>query len=85
MKLRICDQVMAVDYMINIPVQKGHCQTKMTCALKNMKGCIGPYYRGKCVADNGIGIGSCTKGFHHNIQGCPPKAKDILEYLEKNK
>lgn len=29
-----------VDYMINVPVLKGHCQTKMTCALKNMKGLI---------------------------------------------
>jgi uncharacterized protein (DUF362 family) len=40
MKIKICDQALAVDYLINIPVLKGHCQTKMTCALKNMKGCI---------------------------------------------
>jgi uncharacterized protein (DUF362 family) len=40
MKLKVCDEVMALDYLINIPVLKGHCQTKMTCALKNMKGCI---------------------------------------------
>lgn len=26
--------------MINLPVLKGHCQTRMTCALKNVKGCI---------------------------------------------
>ena len=38
--INVCDQVMKVDYMINIPVLKGHCQTRMTCALKNMKGCI---------------------------------------------
>jgi uncharacterized protein (DUF362 family) len=239
MKLKICDQVKAVDYLINIPVLKGHCQTKLTCALKNMKGCIpdiekrrfhtmglhrpiaylnkaikqdlilvdglmgdlkfeegghpvqmnrilaakdpvlvdsyvasligfelaevpyiqiaesigvgstnlesavvyelnndknspgipnihkfggysqyieereacsacygslvhamerlrehgrlskvksklyiGQYYQGKCL--DGIGIGSCTKDFQHFIQGCPPKAKDIIDHFEKN-
>lgn len=40
MQIKICDRVTALDYLINIPVLKGHCQTKMTCALKNMKGCI---------------------------------------------
>ena len=28
------------DYLIDLPVLKGHCQTRMTCALKNLKGCI---------------------------------------------
>ncbi|NLA93485.1 MAG: DUF362 domain-containing protein [Spirochaetales bacterium] len=28
------------DYLINLPVLKGHCQTKITCALKNLKGII---------------------------------------------
>ena len=32
--------IMDVDFLINLPVLKGHCQTAMTCALKNMKGCI---------------------------------------------
>lgn len=40
MSLAICDCVADFDYLINIPVLKGHCQTKMTCALKNMKGLI---------------------------------------------
>lgn len=40
MELNICDQVMRLDYLINMPVLKGHCQTKITCALKNLKGCI---------------------------------------------
>ncbi len=40
MKLSICDSAMALDFLINVPVLKGHCQTKMTCALKNMKGLI---------------------------------------------
>lgn len=40
MTINICNQVLKVDYLINMPVLKGHCQTKMTCALKNLKGCI---------------------------------------------
>lgn len=40
MKINICDYVTKVDYLINMPVLKGHCQTNITCALKNMKGCI---------------------------------------------
>ena len=40
MALHICDTVETVDFLINVPVLKGHCQTKMTCALKNMKGLI---------------------------------------------
>ncbi|MGI5859854.1 MAG: DUF362 domain-containing protein [Tepidanaerobacteraceae bacterium] len=39
-KLNICNEVLKLDYLINMPVLKGHCQTKMTCALKNLKGCI---------------------------------------------
>ena len=38
--IRICDVVKSVDFMINVPVMKGHGQTKITCALKNMKGLI---------------------------------------------
>lgn len=40
MRISVCDHVMGVGYLINVPVMKGHCQTNMTCALKNMKGCI---------------------------------------------
>ena len=39
-RLNICDIPLSLDYMINIPVLKGHCQTKITCALKNNKGLI---------------------------------------------
>ena len=28
------------DFLIDLPVLKGHCQTMLTCALKNLKGCI---------------------------------------------
>ena len=40
LELKICDSVKDVDFLINVPVMKGHCQTKITCALKNMKGLI---------------------------------------------
>ncbi len=40
LKLRICKKVDEIDFLINVPVLKGHCQTRMTCALKNMKGLI---------------------------------------------
>jgi len=39
-ELSICESVLNADYLINIPVLKGHCQTKLTCCLKNLKGCI---------------------------------------------
>ena len=40
MQLNICNSYKNVDFFINVPVLKGHCQTKITCALKNMKGMI---------------------------------------------
>ena len=40
MTLKICRRALEADYLISLPVMKGHCQTGMTCALKNMKGCI---------------------------------------------
>ncbi len=39
-KIRVCNRALASDFLISLPVLKGHCQTRMTCALKNMKGCI---------------------------------------------
>ena len=38
--LQICACVRDWDYLINVPVLKGHCQTNITCALKNLKGLI---------------------------------------------
>lgn len=38
--ISICQCVRDFDFLINVPVLKGHCQTHMTCALKNMKGLI---------------------------------------------
>lgn len=38
--LDICRTPTDVDFLINVPVLKAHCQTHLTCALKNLKGCI---------------------------------------------
>ena len=40
MQIDICRSALELDFLINVPVMKGHCQTKITCALKNMKGLI---------------------------------------------
>lgn len=40
MELCLCKTPMELDFLINVPVMKGHCQTKITCALKNLKGLI---------------------------------------------
>lgn len=40
LELQICNEMENIDFLINLPVLKGHCQTKITCALKNLKGCI---------------------------------------------
>ncbi|MCL1929187.1 MAG: DUF362 domain-containing protein [Treponema sp.] len=40
MTIEICRSALALDFMINLPVLKGHCQTLLTCALKNNKGVI---------------------------------------------
>lgn len=38
--IEICESVLDIDYLINVPLIKGHCQTDITCALKNLKGII---------------------------------------------
>lgn len=40
LEIEIAEKALAADYLINLPVLKGHCQTNITCALKNLKGCI---------------------------------------------
>lgn len=40
LSMEISDKVLDIDFLINMPVLKGHCQTYITGALKNMKGCI---------------------------------------------
>lgn len=40
LELNICRCILDADFLINLPVLKGHCQTKVTCSLKNLKGLI---------------------------------------------
>ena len=40
LEIGLCESLVHADYFINVPVLKGHCQTRMTCCLKNLKGCI---------------------------------------------
>lgn len=40
MTLNLCSCIQEIDFLINVPVMKGHCQTRITCALKNVKGLI---------------------------------------------
>ena len=39
-ELKVCNEAFNTDFLINIPVLKAHCQTRLTCCLKNLKGCI---------------------------------------------
>ena len=39
-RMDICKRALETDLLVDLPVLKGHCQTRMTCALKNLKGCI---------------------------------------------
>ena len=36
----VCAKAAETDFLINVPALKAHCQTNMTCCLKNLKGCI---------------------------------------------
>jgi uncharacterized protein (DUF362 family) len=38
--MEVSRTILETDFVISLPVLKGHCQTAMTCALKNMKGCL---------------------------------------------
>ena len=39
-KIDVCARALDADLLVDLPVLKGHCQTAMTCALKNLKGCL---------------------------------------------
>ena len=44
--------------------------------------CVGQGYRGLRMSDLGIGV--CTRGFQSFVNGCPPKARDIFEFLQSS-
>ena len=39
-EIDVCNEALETDFLINVPVLKAHCQTRLTCCLKNLKGCI---------------------------------------------
>ena len=38
--IAICETALKAEFLINVPVLKAHCQTRLTCCMKNLKGCI---------------------------------------------
>ena len=38
--IQVCALALETDFLINAPVLKAHSQTRMTCCMKNLKGCI---------------------------------------------
>jgi uncharacterized protein (DUF362 family) len=38
--IEVCKKAIETDFLINVPVLKAHCQTLLTCCMKNLKGCI---------------------------------------------
>lgn len=68
MSLTVCVPPMEVDFLINIPVLKGHCQTRMTCALKNMKGLL-PDSQKRAFHRMGLHepIGHLSAGIHQDF------------------
>jgi len=39
-KIDVCNEALKTNFLINVPVLKAHCQTRLTCNMKNLKGCI---------------------------------------------
>jgi len=38
--IRVYEEALNAEFLINVPVLKAHCQTRLTCCMKNLKGCI---------------------------------------------
>ena len=47
----ICARALDAGFLIDLPVLKGHCQAAMTCALKNLKGCLPDYEKRRFHAE----------------------------------
>ena len=39
-RFEVCARALETDFLINLPVLKVHSQTRLTCCLKNLKGCL---------------------------------------------
>ncbi|MCL1988607.1 MAG: DUF362 domain-containing protein [Firmicutes bacterium] len=40
LNIPIAEEALNAEFLIDVPVLKAHCQTKLTCCLKNLKGCL---------------------------------------------
>ena len=54
--MEISCRALDADFLIDLPVLKGHCQTEMTCALKNLKGCLPDREKRRFHSDGGFVI-----------------------------
>jgi Uncharacterized conserved protein len=70
--IKVCKSILAADYLINLPVLKGHCQTRMTCAIKNLKGCIPDSEKRRFHSE----------GLDHLIAGLPFAVKPDLTLVD---
>ena len=77
MKLEISDIVNRIDFLINVPVLKGHCQTKVTCALKNIKGLI-PNREGNHSGGSAL-YRTCRETRNRKFE--PQQGKDIQDRI----
>lgn len=68
MELLVGTAATEVDFLINVPVMKGHCQTRMTCALKNLKGLL-PDKEKRSFHRRGLHepIGHLSAGIHQDF------------------
>ena len=39
-EISVAEAALGADFLLNVPVLKAHCQTRLTCCMKNLKGCI---------------------------------------------
>lgn len=68
LELAVSEAALDVDFLINVPVLKGHCQTRMTCALKNLKGLL-PDFQKRAFHRMGLHdpIGRLSAGIHQDF------------------
>lgn len=57
--LEVSKEVFEIDYMINLPVMKTHMHTRVSLALKNLKGCL-PHRSMKIMHLGGVEVGLPT-------------------------
>ena len=47
LEVNVCNEALETDFLINVPVLKAHCQTRLTCCIKNLKGCVPDREKGR--------------------------------------